>query len=345
MKNIYFVVLAGGSGDRLWPLSNKEHPKQLIPFLSNKSLLEQTLDRISSLVSNKNNVIIVTHKDYQQSINTLVGHRVGMIIIEEVARNTAPAILLACEYIRKRDNHALVVVLPSDAYIPDSNAFCSTLSDGVMYLEKENCNDIVMFGLKPNRAATGYGYIQSDCNKPVDGGGYRVLCFHEKPDEVRAQIYAKQSDMWWNIGIFAASVQTFLQEFLWHAPDVVAGVSRYLGGESSYEDVPNISIDYAVIEKSLHVVVFPALFDWFDVGNLNVFLTLQDRYSQHVVSVMSFDGAGNLASTQKKFVVCIGVSDLCIVETGDVLLITQKKSAENVKQVLPFVKKRAPSIF
>lgn len=337
MKNVYFVVLAGGSGERLWPLSRREHPKQLIPFLNNKSLLEQTLDRISSLVCNKNNIVVVTNKIYQQTVKNLIGDRVGTIIAEQAARNTAPAILLACEHIKKQDEQALVVVLPADAYIPDVQAFCDLLSDGLAYLNQ--AQDIVMFGLKPTCAATGYGYIQSDSGRPVDGGGYRVLRFHEKPDEIRAQIYAKQSDMWWNIGIFAAAIQTFMQEFSHHAPDVVAGVTRYLCGESSYEEVSSISIDYAVIEKSSRIVVFPALFEWSDVGNLSVFLTLQAQHSPHALPVISFDGVGNLASTKQKLVVCVGVSDLCIVETDDVILITKKNTAENVKNVLPFVKK------
>lgn len=338
MKNTYFVILAGGCGERLWPLSRRQHPKQLIPFLNNKSLLEQTLDRISSLVAKKEHIVVVTNKDYEQAVQKLIGSRVGMIIAEEAARNTAPAILLACEYIKKEDSDAKIVVLPADAYIPDHNAFCATIADGLDYLEFEECKDIVTFGLRPTYAATGYGYIQSN-SKESCGAGYRIARFHEKPDQIHAQIYATQGDMWWNIGIFAACLKTFDREFTEHAPDVVMGISRYLLGQIAYEQVPNISIDYAVMEKSANIVVFPALFDWSDVGNLNVFLSLRAQHAPDNIPVINFDGSGNLASTKQKLVVCVGVSDLCIVETDDVILITKKDMAENIKKVLPQVKK------
>ncbi len=337
MKKVYFIILAGGSGERLWPLSRHRHPKQLIPFLDKKSLLEQTIERILPLTPDKEGIVVVTNQDHYQAVDQLVGSRVGHIIAERAGRNTGPAILLACHHIMQKDPQAIIVVLPSDAYVPDRDAFCATISLGIDHLNI--ADDLVMFGLKPTHPATGYGYLQTDILQPIfDGKGYRIAQFHEKPDLICAQEYVERGDMLWNIGIFAAAVDTFMREFAVHAPDLTADVLRYLSGECAYKDVRSISIDYAVIEKSSKVVVFPASFEWSDVGNLNVFLTLQARYSPDALPVINFDGTGNLASTKQKLVVCVGVSDLCIVETDDVILVTQKHTAENVKKVLPQVK-------
>lgn len=337
MKNVYFVILAGGSGERLWPLSRHRQPKQLIPFLNNKSLLEQTLDRVKPLTTSIEQVVVVTNKDHARAVDKLVGDRVGKVIVEEVGRNTAPAILLACNYLAQKDPQALMVVLPSDAYIPDQSAFCLTITRGLAYLATSA--DIVVFGLKPSYAATGYGYIQANHEEPIAQNiGYKVVQFHEKPDSASAQVYVERGDMFWNIGIFAASVATFIEEFKKYVPQLVSDVGRFLNFSCSYSEIQSISIDYAIMEKSSKIIVFPASFEWFDVGNLNVFLTLQAKYSADSLPVISYDGAGNLASTKQKLVVCVGVSDLCIVETDDVILVAQKQTAENVKKVLPQVK-------
>jgi mannose-1-phosphate guanylyltransferase/mannose-6-phosphate isomerase len=337
MNNLYVVILAGGNGERLWPLSRHQQPKQLIPFLNKKSLLEQTIERVSLLVDCKTNIIVVTNKDHYQAVEQLVGKSVGWIIAEEAARNTAPAILLACHHISQQDENALIVVVPSDAYIPERNAFCKAITYGIEHLT--SCHDIAMFGLKPTYAATGYGYLQADSLQPIaHDKGYKIIQFHEKPNKINAQAYIQRNDMFWNIGIFAASVKTFIHEFTLHSPSIATGIEQYFHGKSPYTDLPNISIDYAVIEKSKNVVVFPVSFEWYDVGNLHVFLTLQAKYSPDASSVINFNGTGNLASTKQKLAVCVGVSDLCIIETDDVILVTQKDSAEDIKKVLPQVK-------
>ncbi len=338
MKNVFFVILAGGNGERLWPLSRRSYPKQLIPFLNNTSLLEQTLDRIDPLVASKDHVVIVTNKNYYNVLERMVGDRVGAIIVEDEARNTAPAILLACHHIAQKDSDAAMIVLPADAYIPDNQAFIKVINDGLSFVDQYD--DIVVFGVKPTHAATGYGYVQFDVQQPVgSAGGYRIVQFHEKPDKDRAVSYLQSDAMLWNIGIFAARVQTFFDEFEHHAPAVARAVSRYEQQECSYADIPSISIDYAVMEKSSRIVVFPASFDWYDVGNLHVFLSLQAQNMHDTLPVINVDGAGNMASAKQKLVVCVGVSDLCIVETDDVILVTKKNAAEDIKKVLPHVKK------
>lgn len=339
MKHLYAVILAGGSGERLWPLSRKQQPKQLIPFLNGKSLLEQTIDRVLPLVENKLHIVVVTNQAQEPLIKSLVGDQVGMIIAEPTARNTGPAILLACHKIMQEDNEALVLVLPSDAFIPDLKAFAQAIKPALEYAVQSK--NIAVFGLTPTAPATGYGYIQADTQKMIEGGGFSVAKFHEKPDRVRAEKYMQQGNMYWNIGIFAARVHVFIEEFKTCAPEIADAVQRYMVNAGFYEDAPSISIDYAVMEKSFHVVVFPVNFVWNDVGNLRVFLELQGLHTSGQpgsVEVLSLDGMNNLAKTNKKIVACIGVSDLCIVETEDVLLIVKKDRAEDVKKILAQVK-------
>ncbi|KKQ49041.1 MAG: Mannose-6-phosphate isomerase, type 2 [candidate division TM6 bacterium GW2011_GWF2_38_10] len=338
MKNIYFVILAGGSGERLWPLSRHARPKQLIPFLDNTSLLEQTLARISPLVACAQQVVVVTNKVHEGAVRDLIGDQVGTIIAEPEGRNTAPAILWACHRIKVMDPQALVVVLPADAYVPDRDAFCELIAHGANYLERED--DIVLFGLQPTYPATGYGYIEADTACSLgEHETFRVVRFCEKPDLLKAQAYVAMGNMLWNIGIFAASVSTFLREFDMHVPDVVTAFGNFMANKNPYAHVPSISIDYAVLEKSSRLVVLPALFEWYDVGNLSVFLSLQERYAQQGSSVINILGQGNLASAHKKLVVCVGVSDLCVVETDDALLIVHQDAVEHVKKAIPEVKK------
>jgi len=340
MKHLYAVILAGGNGERLWPLSRRQQPKQLIPFLNGKSLLEQTIDRVLPLVENKSHIIVVTSQEQAPLIEALVGNQVGMIIAEPVARNTGPAILLACHKIMQEDHEAFMVVLPSDAFIPDNQAFIQAINPALEYISQSK--KIAVFGLAPTYPATGYGYIQADTEQKIGVlDGYVVARFYEKPDHVRAQGYLQQGNMYWNIGIFAAHVQVFIEEFKACAPEIADAVQRYASNVGLYQDAPSISIDYAVMEKSFHVVVFPVHFAWNDVGNLRVFLELQAMHAsaqQANAAVVSLDGTNNLAKTNKKIVACIGVSDLCIVETEDVLLIVQKDRAEDVKKLLAQVK-------
>jgi mannose-1-phosphate guanylyltransferase len=186
--------------------------------------------------------------------------------------------------------------------------------------------------LKPLYPATGYGYIQMGL--AVGEGAYVVDSFHEKPDQARAGLYFKDNKMLWNIGIFVGRAQTFLKEYQTCAPELYKTVTECVNHRAVYAQAAHISIDYAVIEKSSHITVFPASFEWHDVGNLYSFLSLMAQYTEKTNEVVNINGAGNLASTQKKLVACIGVSDLCLVETDDVLLVVHRGRVEEVKKLL-----------
>jgi mannose-1-phosphate guanylyltransferase len=338
--HVYYVILAGGSGERLWPLSKQDRPKQLIPFLNNRSLLEQTIDRIAPMAKSKEHILVVTNTQHESVVDQMVGESIGGIICESVGRNTGPAVLRACLTLQKKDPEALVVMLPADHFIPEKQKFYQVLAPAIDYAAKQE--QMVIFGLKPTFAATGYGYIQAGTErKSEQHESFNVARFHEKPERALAESYLKRQDMFWNIGIFVGKTSVFIQEFTKHAPELVSRVNLFMNGARLYHDVPNISIDYAVMEKSKNITVFVADFEWHDVGNLNTFLSIKSRYEspkeQNIVSVEAYN---NLVSSDKKIVALIGVHDLCVVQTDHEIVIAAKDQVELVKQVLAELKKR-----
>lgn len=342
MNHVYVGILAGGNGERLWPLSTTNKPKQLIPFINEKSLLEQTIDRVSanSLVS-RENVFVVTSEKHAELIDGSLKQRIGFIVVEPASRNTAPAILLACQTLIEKDPLAVVVFLPADHFIPDAQAFNTVLTKMIFHASTHK--ELVLMGLKPRYAATGLGYIQTSLHNQ-DDGSLRVVKFHEKPNKKAAEFYIQQEDFLWNLGVFAGQVKIFLDECITYALDLFVGMERYLAGNLAYEELSKISIDYAVIEHSPRLAVFPAEFEWFDIGNLQSFLLVQAQYSQSVNNVLSLYAHDNLALVKKKVVVCIGVSNICVVETDDALLIVNRDNVEEVRDILPAVKQVEASL-
>ena len=329
MEHVYVAILAGGKGERLWPLSTIERPKPLLPFINGETLLDQTIQRALPLVDSPQNICIVAGGGLETLIQQEVGDRIGLMITEPCGRNTAAAVLLAVEKIYKRDPDALVVFLSADHFIPDAEPFQVMMRQAVEYALQHQ--KIAIFGLKPQYPATGYGYIQTGAS---EGKGFIVDAFHEKPDLEQAQTYLKQSNMFWNLGLFAAQARVWRAEFSTHAPEIFGAMQRYLDGSGSYQDITSISVDYALMEKSKNIVMFGGNFAWYDVGNVHAFLSLKKEYAGQYQDVINIQAQNNLAQTKKKIVACIGVSDLCVVETDDVLLIVHHDKVELVKQAL-----------
>lgn len=329
MRNRSFVILCGGSGERLWPLSRHNRPKQLIPFIDGKTLLEQTIERIQPLVSSSDVLGLVTTEEYQELIEKTVGSTVGKIWAEPVARNTAPAILLAAYDIAQRNPDQVIAFLPADHFIPDAAAF----NDALLHaLELVSLHDVIAtLGVKPTRPATGYGYIQA---APTINRWSPVSAFHEKPTAEQAAAYCASGSLYWNIGIYVGKASAFCAEAEVHAPDLFAGIKAYVAGRGSYDQLHSISFDYAIAEKSDRLVLYPCDFAWNDIGNLAVFLELTAAYTNNASPVINCLGEGNVAYAGKKTVAVIGVSDLCIIETDDVTLVVKKSDAEKVKTMV-----------
>jgi mannose-1-phosphate guanylyltransferase/mannose-6-phosphate isomerase len=333
-SHVYGVVLAGGSGERLWPLSRTAYPKQLLAVGTEESLLEQAIHRLGQFLP-KERIFVSTTRGHQIAIEAAVGDRVGGLLVEPGARNTAPALTLCCLRLYERDPQALIVFVPADPYIPasDSETFCSILA--TMIEHSARLPEITLCGVKPTCPATGYGYIAYE----QGAGAVPVLAFKEKPSADLAQRYVDSGMMLWNTGIFCAQARVFLEEIKLHAPTLYDDVCAVHAGTKSYDQVEATSIDYAVLEKSAHVAVVPASFSWCDVGNLSVLLSLAAKNSgrQQVVSVAADN---NLVSAPNKLVALVGVHDLCVVETDDVLLICKQSEAEQVRSVVASLRQR-----
>ena len=337
--NVYAVILAGGTGERLWPLSREDRPTQLLPCVDDHSLLEDTLDRLDGLIPSANRFIITTEQQ-KETINSLVGSKINEVIVEPASRNTAPAILLSCEYLARKNIRGVLVFLPADHFIPDTKKFQQSLLHAVQYAQ--NHATITLLGVKPTFPATGYGYIEYTKNPNTAVGP--VVTFHEKPAPAVAQKYYNNEHMLWNIGIFCAQNSVFTQQFKQYAPDLYQEMQTFLTTtkKSDYDHIPSISFDYAIMEKSDDITVLPVEFSWSDVGNLEQFLLLRTRSEQESASsIIAIDAKNNLvAASSNKIVALLGVHDLCVVETDDALLVMKRSDAEKVKLIITELKRK-----
>ncbi len=333
-NTIYGVVLAGGSGERLWPLSRANKPKQLLALGSEKTLLEQSISRLR-LVNNINAVCVTSAEKFVPHLDQ---YEVDDIFAEPVARNTGPAILYTCLKIYDKDQNGVVVFAPADAYIPseDSDRFAQSVSQMASFARDHAC--IMLMGVQPTYAATGYGYIEYYEQKGRNSI-FKVRQFKEKPSHELAQTYLRQSNMLWNICMFAAPVSVFIEEFKQHAPDMFQAMEAYMKGEGLYEDIPSVAVDYAVIEKSANSWVLPVDFSWCDVGNLEMFLSIKYLQNKEMTNVIQVNSANSLIEVPKKLVVLVGVDDLCVVETDDTLVITKRSEVEKIRDVVGQLKK------
>lgn len=339
IPSVYFIVMAGGVGTRLWPLSRECKPKQFLSLLNGNSLLADTFNRVNGIVVDSQNGVVTT-KEYESLIKPFAQTAVQHVIVEPAMRNTAPAILLTCQTIAKLDPDALIVFLPADHFIEPVDVFKDSLKQAIVYATTHD--EIVIFGIKPRYPATGYGYIQSGAEQVTGFGVYPVLAFHEKPSFSKAQEYLERGCMFWNAGIFCAKAAVFIEEFKTHAPEVFNGMQNYLMGKVGYAQLPNVAVDIAVMEKSKRVVVLPLNVVWSDIGNLREFLTIQSQHGATYNEVLEIGTAGkNLVTClePKKQIVLIDVNDVCVVETADALVVANKASVEKVKDALATLKK------
>jgi mannose-1-phosphate guanylyltransferase len=336
-SDLYVVILAGGMGERLWPLSRQEKPKQLLAVGQDKTLLEQAIDR-ARLVTIQDHIWVSTTRMQEDVIREHVGNIVGRILVEPGSRNTGPAILYACFQLCKNNPDALVIFVSADAFIPESDyhMFASAVEKIVNF--SRIYDDIVLCGAVPHYPATGYGYIEYGSLAYDQTELYTVVRFHEKPSLAVARYYLQAQSMLWNIGMFGGSVSTFKDIFEQVAPEIFQGMVAYNHASRTYEELPNISIDYAVLERTHRVTVLPINFSWCDVGNIGVLLALQEQYHRLENNIIAIDANNNLVHAPHMLVALVGVDDLCIVQTKDALLITKRDEAEQVRAVVNHLK-------
>jgi mannose-1-phosphate guanylyltransferase/mannose-6-phosphate isomerase len=326
------VILAGGSGTRLWPLSTAERPKHLLPLLGERSLFELTLERFGDAFEPP---IIVANKAQEQELRALVSPS-ARIILEPIKRNSAAAIALAALL---ADEDELLLVCPSDHHISDVASFHQAIA---LARPAAEGGKIVTFGIEPDHPATGFGYIAAG-----DGEGVRpVARFVEKPPLERAEAMLTEGGHYWNAGIFLAAAKTWREELERHAPPILAAAREALDraitdgpiiriDEAAFSRSPAKSIDYAVMELSDRVAVVPISMGWSDVGSWTaVFDALEKGEDGNVVvgDALVIDSHANLIRSDGPRVAAIGVDDLVIIATGDSVLVTKLSHAQRVRE-------------
>ncbi|PKN03399.1 hypothetical protein CVU75_02425 [Candidatus Dependentiae bacterium HGW-Dependentiae-1] len=333
MSDVYFVILAGGSGERLWPLSTQNKPKQLLVAGQQYTLLEQAINRVKPLAPQEN-IWISTTRQHEKAIKKAMGSKVGMVLAEPGSRDTGPAILLNCFEIYKKNPAALVVFLPADPFIPesDNDAFAHSLETAIAFAREHD--HITLLGVKPTYPATGYGYIEYEAAGSDAMHPRQVKRFREKPSADVAQQYLDMGTMLWNIGMFCGKISVFMHEFKQNAPEMFDGMDRYIKNEKPFDQVKAESIDYAIMEKSRNISVLPVTFSWCDVGNLEIFLTIKEKYGVHEQNCITVQSKNNLIDVPGKLVALIGVDDLCVVETEHALLLAKRGDAEKVRAIV-----------
>lgn len=333
---LYIVILAGGNGERLWPLSRQDRPKQLL-FMGEKTLLEHAIDR-AALVVPPDHIWVSTAVHHKAAIEQVVEDKIGGLILEPSSRNTAPAILLSCLTIYERDPHAHIIFVPADPFIPthEYTRYAGFLDHAIDFISRNNA--LLLLGLKPTYPATGYGYIEFDTTQSDNGNApFKVTHFHEKPSLAVAQRYIESGNNLWNMCTFCGHVSVFIEEFKQLAPDMFEAMVAYRNGNDSYESIPADSIDYALMEKSKNIWVLPVDFAWCDIGNIEVFLSHEQIDRE--LPIITIDAHNNKVSAPDKLVAVVGVDNLCIVQTDDALLIAKNDQAERVKDVVQYLKR------
>ena len=335
------VILSGGVGSRLWPLSREFFAKQCLPLVDKElSLLQQTLLRTASL--DVADPIVVCNEDHRfliaQQLQS-IGVTKSSIVLEPKGRNTAPAIALAAlEAQKQNDKDALLLVLPADHVIRDVAAFEKAISQAAELAQQDA---LVTFGVQPTRPETGYGYIRS-------GEDFAVAEFVEKPDLTTAQAYLASGDYLWNSGMFLFKASAFLSELKTHRDDIYSAVSKAYENRSEdldfvridaelFSACPEESIDYAVMEPTKKAKVVPYVGDWSDIGAWDALYDYADKDADNNVllgDVMSEGSSNCLIRSESRLVAAVGVQDLVIVETADAVLVMDKNNAQDVKKIV-----------
>jgi mannose-1-phosphate guanylyltransferase/mannose-1-phosphate guanylyltransferase/mannose-6-phosphate isomerase len=347
------VILSGGSGTRLWPMSRESYPKQLLPLISDRSLLQETAERAHNsgrfaapiVVCNAEHRFIVAQQFRD------VGETPKAILLEPLGRNTAPAAAIAALMLAREDENALMLLLPSDHSVSDTLAFRSAVTTAAGAAVD---GALVTFGIRPSGPETGYGYIKR--GNPVKGhnGCFSVGEFIEKPDLETARSYLSAGGFDWNSGMFLFAAKRFLEELERFEPEIVEQCTLAIEAaetdldfvriaEAPFSACPSKSIDYAVMEHTDQAVVVPADMGWSDVGSWTALWEEGEKDgSKNVVvgDVIAFDSSGSYLRSEGPLITALGVTDLVVVATADAILVMPKDRAQDVRTIVDALKTR-----
>ncbi|BDD88473.1 mannose-1-phosphate guanylyltransferase/mannose-6-phosphate isomerase [Desulfofustis limnaeus] len=354
MNHIQPVILAGGTGSRLWPLSREIYPKQLLCLTSDLSLLQNTLRRVLALPGVLAPLIVVgeEHRFITKSqVDELGIDGDYAILLEPTGRNTAPAISGAVEYVRRRGDGdpTVILVLPADHLVRDEHAFAAAVAEGA---ERARAGAMVTFGIHPRRPETGYGYIER-------GADNRVTSFKEKPAREDAERYCAEGNYYWNSGMFAFTVPTFRKEMAEHAPQILASMDLAVAagvrddrffrfGRTEMARCPEDSIDYALMEKTGRAEVVAADLGWSDIGSWQALYEVLDKDANGNVSqgdVLLEDTRNSLVRAEDMMVAAVGLEDTLVVETADAVLVAPLSRSQDVKKIVARLKREGRDEF
>lgn len=352
---IHAVVMAGGAGTRFWPLSRMAIPKQLLSFGGDRSLIQQAIDRLDSLVP-VDNISIITNQSLVSAIEDQLPALSSKSIIGEPAkRDTAPCIGLAAGLIAAEDPDATMIVMPSDHIIQPVEAFHEAVTKAHNLVEQDPSR-LITFGITPNRPAETYGYIQR--GESVNSDVFRVEQFKEKPVVDTAKRYLDEGGYYWNSGIFVWKARAILEALEQYQPDMILHINRIVQrrGEADFHDVieqeftaiEGISIDYAVMEHHANVLVIEAPFEWDDIGSWQALSRLFPTDANNNTVVGKHVGIQTtnsiIQSSKDHLVATIGVSDLIIVHTEDATLVANKQEEESVRKLVRLLESKQDSL-
>ncbi|MES9955615.1 MAG: mannose-1-phosphate guanylyltransferase/mannose-6-phosphate isomerase [Sedimenticola sp.] len=351
------IILSGGAGTRLWPVSREGFPKPFMKLADGESLIQKTYNR-AARVAEGGEILTVTNRDYfflskdEFAIADVGEENSGTFLLEPVARNTAPAVAMAAFYIaEKYGRDALMLILAADHLISDTDTFASAVADTATLARDDY---LVTFGIVPTSPETGFGYIESG---PELGPGKQVKRFVEKPSEEKAADYLAAGNFLWNSGMFCFKAGVILDELASHAPDVYGAAETCWKGlnennpdsgmleipAETFSEVPAISVDYAVMERSDRVAVVPGHFDWNDIGSWKSLsqLTEPDADNNRTIGeAILVDSKNTFVQSEDRLVATVGIENMLIVDTPDALLVAHEDNAQDIKKIVSRLKQQ-----
>lgn len=350
------VILAGGSGSRLWPLSRSAYPKQLLPLVSDKTMLQETLLRAQALETSGPPIdigppIVICNEEYRFIVAEqlrAIGIEDATIILEPEGKNTAPAAALAA-LLKQKDN-PLLLILPADHFIRESIRFTAAVYQAMIHAETGH---LLTFGITPHQPETGYGYIKISPNTDYDPV-YKVEQFVEKPDLETAKKYLSSKDYYWNSGIFLFKASTYLAELKCHAPLILQSCQKALAlakqdadfirlDQTSFAACDNISIDYAIMEKTINAMLIRLDAGWSDIGSWSALCDTQDANEEGNIlqgDVVLHEVKNSYVRAESRMLAVVGMSDAIVVETPDVVLVAHKEKSQAIKHIVTKLKEQ-----
>ncbi len=345
---VFGVIMAGGDGTRLWPLSRRGTPKQLLNMSGKDVIINETIDRLKPAVTH--DLYIVTNKAQADKLKSIVNGRVSFdhILIEPTARNTSACIGYAAIEILKKEGDSVMVITPSDSYIRNNEEYARILNLAVRYAE--TTDKLVTIGITPTYPATGFGYIECGKSNAI---AKPVIRFVEKPDFDKAQEYIHCGDYLWNSGIFVWKASVILQKFQELLPDLYHQLTKIADSigttkefqilEELYPQLCSVSVDCGILEKTDDILVIPGEFGWYDVGSLDMLGVLREADEDGNVIIgnaVQVESSNLIIYSKNKLVATVGVENMIVIDTPDITLVCPVDKAQKVKKIVEKLKQQ-----